>query len=674
MASFPLAPATNQIGSPAGGQRMTQWGEASAAGADGSAAAGPRPERDLSERAGRTLALVFSLLILIAIAFLALDEVTLRFGAIGFSVGVVVLTLPARRWGTAGRLLDLLLLVAFAFAGFWFFRVEAALYSGFYQATLLNIVAGMLGLSVLLALTWRVWGLPLVILALAFVLFGFAGPWLPGVLRHFGMEIGDFLQVSWYSFDGVFGRITGLVADNVLIFLIFGAVLERTGAGESLIQIATALTGRLRGGAAHAAILASAIFGMMSGSVAANVAGTGVFTIPMIKRQGFSANFAGAVETAASSGGQLTPPIMAAAVFVMADLVGMPFSFVLLAAVLPALFKYVGLFAQVYGEAVRQGIAPLPKEEMPTLTARDWGNSALVFVPITALVLAFFWGKSPATAGLVGTLTALLMGLLLNPRFRQNPRLLLTALAEGGISAARIMLAMGTIGIVLAVVNETGVAIRLAGAVAVVGESSLLAALLLAMAGALILGMGLPTLPAYLIIAIMLVPAIVAAGVQPLAAHMFVLYYAVYSSIVPPIAYGCYVAAPIAGGSPIRTSFVALRLSAVGLLVPFVFVYAPSLLLVAGAFSWLELGTTLLRLLAMVWMLASALAGADPRLGLLGPGQRLLRLAVGLAALVPAWPFWLPALTATLYLGLFSPPSGHPKGAPLSKSPRRPFS
>nr|WP_325249979.1 TRAP transporter fused permease subunit [Amylibacter sp.] len=607
------------------------------------------------QKLGRALAVAFSLIIIAVIAFFVIDEANARFGVMAASIAIVALTSDKGRLGKLGWALDLGMVVAFAYSALWFFQVKQALYTGFYTATPENIVAGLVGMLAIIVLSMRAWGNALAIMAVLFILFGFAGPYLPGILEHFGMDWSSFLQIGWYSFDGVFGRVTGLVADNVLIFLIFGAILERTGAGDSLIHLSTAITARIRGGAAHAAIVASAIFGMMSGSVAANIAGTGVFTIPMIKRQGFSANFAGAVETAASSGGQLTPPIMAAAVFVMADLVGMPFVLVMAAATIPALFKYIGLFAQVYTEAVRLDIQNLPEDQIPTITARDWLNSALVFVPVAALMVAFFIGKSPATAGLYGLITAILMGLLLNPDFRREPKRIVSALADGGVSAAQIILAVGVIGIVLAVVNETGVAIRFATSIAAAGESSLILALVLAMFGALILGMGLPTLPAYLIIAIMIAPAIIKAGVEPIAAHMFVLYFAVYSSIVPPIAYGCYVAAPIAGGNPLATSFVALRISIIGLLVPYVFVYSPSMLLVADGFTWVELACTITRLLAAVWMLATAFGGADPRMGILGVGQRSLRLVIGAAAMLPIAYFWMPAVIMTLAVGLLSP-------------------
>jgi TRAP transporter 4TM/12TM fusion protein len=632
------------------------------------AAPTPTIRRNPVQFVGQVVAGLFALGILAVIAFFVLDEANARFGVIALSAVIVILTQPLargsgwfRRVPALGWAIDIALVAGLVYTAIWFFTVKQELYTGFYMATPQNVLAGIVGMAVVLLLTARSWGWALVIMALVFVGFGFAGPFLPGLLEHWGMQVGDFMQIAWYSFDGVFGRTTGLVADTVLVFLIFGAVLERTGAGESLIHISTTLTARIRGGAAHAAIVASAIFGMMSGSVAANIAGTGVFTIPMIKRQGFSANFAGAVETSASSGGQLTPPIMAAAVFVMADLVGMPFALVIAAATLPAVFKYIGLFAQVYAEAIRLDIQPMPKDQIPQLTRRDWLNSLLVVLPIVALMITFLMGKSPAMAGLVGVLTALVTGFVLNPDFRREPLRIANALAQGGIQAAQIMLAVATIGIVLAVVNETGVAIRFATSIASVGDDFLLLALILAMFGALILGMGLPTLPAYLIIAIMIAPAIIKAGVPPLAAHMFVLYFAVYSSLVPPIAYGCYVAAPIAGGHPLATSFVALRLSIVGLLVPFVFVFSPSLLLVAGPFSWVELISTMFRLLVAIWMFASAFGGADPRLGRLGIGQRATRLVLAAGAMIPVVEVWAVASLAAIALGLLSPKPKKPQ-------------
>ena len=603
-----------------------------------------------AKRLGGFLGLAFSCIIVYVILIALLDEANARFGAIALSISIIILSHPLaasirhERFKWLGWLVDFTLIVLFVIAGWYFFQVKEDLWGGFYMATPENIAAGLGGLFVILEATRRAWGFSLIIMALLFIAFGFAGTSLPGMLQHFGMDTESFMQIAWYSFDGVFGRITGLVADTVLIFLIFGAMLDKTGAGESLIRISTSLTSRIRGGAAHAAIVASAVFGMMSGSVAANIAGTGVFTIPMIKRQGFSPAFAAAVETAASSGGQLTPPIMAAAVFIMADMVGMPYVHIIAAATLPALLKYTSLFAQVYVEASRLDLKPLPAEEIPKLTRTDWINALLVFLPIGALMVAFISGKSPAMSGLVGVTTALIAGLILNPKFRREPMRIVAALSEGGVSAAKIMVSVAVIGIVLSVVNETGIAIRFATSIATLGEDNLLLALILAMSGALVLGMGLPTLPAYLIIAIMIAPAIIKAGVDPLAAHLFVLYFAVYSSLVPPIAYGCYISAPIAGSNPLITSLVALRISVVGLLVPYIFVFSPSILLVVDSFSVMELITTMLRMFLAIWMFASSLGGANTVTNRVGIGERLLRLLTASALMIPWLWVWGPGV------------------------------
>ena len=605
----------------------------------------------MMQQVAGSIGLIFSCFIVYSITVALIDEADIRFiaVAVGFIVALTANPLAgqikANQWRWVGWAVDVLLVVSFCYSAWWFFEVKEELWTGFYIGTPANIFAGALGLVGLLEATRRAWGWSLVILAFCFVSFGFAGPYLPGVLQHFGMDLSNFMQIAWYSFDGVFGRVTGLVFNTVLVFLILGAMMSQTGAGDSLIKISTVLTARIRGGAAHAAIVASALFGMMSGSVAANIAGTGVFTIPMIKKQGFSNNFAAAVEASASSGGQLTPPIMAAAVFVMADLLGEPYLLLIAAAALPALFKYISLFAQVYGEAMRLGHESVSREKLTSLTRRDYVNALLFVSPLSALMTAFLMGYSPSMSGFIGLMTALLMGLVLSPEFRRNPIKIVKAFSLGGVSAANIMIAVALIGVVLGVVNETGIAIRFAIAISSFGESYLIVALLLAMLGALILGMGLPTLPAYLIIAIMIAPAIIKAGVDPIAAHMFVLYYAVYSSIVPPIAYGCYVAAPIAGGYPLATSFIALRLSVIGLLVPYVFVYSPSLLLIVDGFSWSELTGTVIRLIAAIWMFAASFAGVDPVIGRLSMFQRFVWAILGASALWPITLIWLPGVS-----------------------------
>ncbi len=595
----------------------------------------------ISSGTARVLSLIFSLLICYVAGIALVDENMVRTAAIGFGIVIVLLTEPlAARYPDAsdGRkallwLIDAVLLFGFLFVIYWFLITSERLWDGVFEFETIDIVTGYFGLIVTLELTRRTFGLPLTLVAILFLAYALFGQSLPWFLQHAGIDPVEIIRTTWHSFDGVFGRPTGIVAGVVLIFVVFGAVLEETGAGAILLRVAMTVTAGIRGGPAHAAIVASALFGTMSGSVMANVVGTGVFTIPMIKKRGFSPAFAGAVEAAASSGGQVMPPVMAAAAFLMAELTGTPYLTICLAALLPAIFKYLGIFAQVYTEAVKLGIEPIPKEEREALTRDDWVQSLRFVLPIVALMIVLILGWSPAMAGFVALIAAIVVGLAMDEELRRRPQRLLKPLASGGYQAARIMVAVGSIGIILGVVNETGVAIGFASLLQSVGEGSLFLALVLAMIGSLVLGMGLPTLPAYLIIVLIMGPAMVKLGLSVLTVHMFVLYFGVLSSVTPPVALAAYAAAPIAGSRPLETAVQSLRISLIGFLVPFVFAFNPSLLIVEifdpGAFVWV-----VARLIAAVWMIATAFAGYDMR-GRLTLLFRALRLVAGIVVLLP---------------------------------------
>jgi TRAP transporter 4TM/12TM fusion protein len=594
-----------------------------------------------SSGTARGLALIFSLLICYLAGIALVDENTVRTGAIGFGVVIVLLSEPLavkHAGASAFRkavfwLIDGVLLFGFLFVIYWFLITSERLWDGVFEFETIDIATGYFGLLVMLELTRRTFGLPLAIVAILFLGYALFGQSLPWFFQHAGIDLVEIIRTTWHSFDGVFGRPTGIVAGVVLIFVVFGAVLEETGAGAILLRVAMTVTAGIRGGPAHAAIVASALFGTMSGSVMANVVGTGVFTIPMIKKRGFSPAFAGAVEAAASSGGQVMPPVMAAAAFLMAELTGTPYLTICLAALMPAIFKYLSILAQVYTEAVRLGIESIPKDERETLSRADWIQSLRFVVPIVALMLVLIIGYSPAMAGFVALITAVVVGLAMDGEIRTKPQRLLKPLASGGYQAARIMVAVGAIGIILGVVNETGVAIGFASLLQSVGEGSLFLALVLAMVGSLILGMGLPTLPAYLIIVLIMGPAIVKLGLSVLTVHMFVLYFGVLSSVTPPVALAAYAAAPIAQSRPLETAVQSLRISLVGFLIPFVFAFNPSLLIVesfdAVGFVWV-----IVRLTAAVWMIATAFAGYDMR-GRIGIVLRVARLAAGIVVLFP---------------------------------------
>jgi len=392
---------------------------------------------------------------------------------------------------------------------------------------------------VLTELTRRVFGLPLALVAVVAILYGLFGQHLPGIFTHTGFSLEEMVEVVWYGFSGVFGLPTAIVLSLIFIFIIFGAMLQATGAGDSLIKIAFAVAGGSRGGPAHAAITASAIFGTMSGSVAANVVGTGAFTIPLIKKRGFQGSFAGAVEAAASTGGQIMPPVMGAAAFLMSELVGVPYLQICAAALIPAVLYYGSLFTMVALQASKLGIEPIPVEEREKLDASDYLNAMMFVVPVLAIIVTLFMGRSPAMAGFWATLCAVVLGFI-NPQVRKNPSRIITGLINGGIAGAKIMMAVGAIGVLLATLDLTGVSLRFASAINVIGDSNLFLALVVAAAGCLMLGMGMPTLPAYLIIALVLGPAIKQLGVPFVAVHLFVFYFGVLSAITPPVAIAAF--------------------------------------------------------------------------------------------------------------------------------------
>ena len=342
-------------------------------------------------------------------------------GAIGSAVIITLALKPlAKEFGgtSHGRrlflwLVDIVILVAFVFTLFNFSDVYESLWDGVIILETPTLIIGFFGAMVVIEMVRRNFGIILPIICLLALVYAHFGD-LPGIFGHKGFSFEEVIETTWFSFSGVFGRPTDIVSSIVLIFIVFGAILEATGATEILLKIATAATAKIRGGTAHSAIVASAMFGTISGSPVANVVGTGVFTIPMIKRQGFTNAFAGAVEASASSGGQFTPPIMAAVAFIMAELIGQPYALIAIAAAIPALFYYFSLFAAVYAEAVRLGIEPTPKEMRPTITAADWLESIRFFVPLIIVVVVLFTGRSAAAAGFWATVSAVVTGIVVD--------------------------------------------------------------------------------------------------------------------------------------------------------------------------------------------------------------------------------------------------------------------
>ena len=384
----------------------------------------------------------------------------------------------------------------------------------------------------------------------------------------------------------------------------------------------------------------------MSGSTVANIVGTGTFTIPMIKKRGFSPSFSAGIEATASSGGQIMPPIMGAAALVMADITGTGYLNIIIAALVPALFYYTSLFLSVTVEARRQGIEVQPLTIDDKITGVDFVNSVLFLGPILTVIGCLMSGTSTSAAGFYAIIV--LVGLsIVNPEVRRDPLRLWRSFIKGAQSGASLLIAIAAIGILVGALDSTGLGLKLANLIASVRGDSLFSALLVAMVGALILGMGMPTLPAYLIIVLVMGPAIQALGVSMLTAHMFVFYYGVASSLTPPVAIAAYAAAPIAGANPLITALMSFRLGMAKFIIPFVFAFYPTVLIIED-FSWLPFIWIVARTVFCIWLFSTALSAFG--LKRLNPIEIVLRLVAAFAVL--ATEPWIQGVALALGLGL----------------------
>ncbi len=584
-----------------------------------------------------------------------LDASTQRAG--GFALALIVGVAASRsirnpkQMSSASSTFHIIMDVILIVAGLWsiwsFHFVQGQMQTALYDVTNADAWPALAGLCVFLELSRRLWGWGLFCVGAFAVLYLLFGQNLPGMLEHSGFSLKEVAEGLWYNTNkGVFGSITNIVLATVFIFIVFGALLEGTGAGDTLLKFAFLATRRTRGGPAHAAILASSLFGTMSGSTVANIVGTGTFTIPMIKKRGFSPTFAAGIEATASSGGQIMPPIMGAAALVMADLTGVGYLNIIIAALVPALFYYFSLFTAVTVEARRQGIEVQPLSVDDKITKVDLINSILFAGPIAAVVISLLMGLSTSSAGFYAVVVLLVLSVI-NPDVRANPSRVWRSFISGSKSGATLLIAIAAIGILVGALDTTGLGLKLANVIASVRGDSLFSALLVAMIGALILGMGMPTLPAYLIIILVMGPAIQALGISILTAHMFVFYYGVASSLTPPVAIAAYAAAPIAGANPLMTSFMSFRLGMAKFIIPFIFAFYPTLLIVEEFQLWTFIWIVA-RTMFCIWLFSSALSAYDRgKLTWLEVGLRFVAAFV-LLAISPM--FYLPALALGIAL------------------------
>ena len=490
----------------------------------------------------------------------------------------------------------------------------------------LDILMGSSLLILTLEATRRSVGITLPIIGLIFIAFAYFGPWMPGALKHGGSSWIGIINHLYMTNQGIYGVAIGVMAQYVFLFILFGVLAMRIGLGQLFIDLAMVVAGRYSGGPAKVAIFSSAFMGTISGSSIANTVTTGALTIPAMKRVGYPAQFAGAVEATSSTGGQITPPILGAAAFIMVEYLEIPLRDILAAALFPALLHYFGIFIMVHLEAKKLGLRGLSAEEVPkfSIVLRDhW----LSIIPLITLVYLILSGRTPDYAAVYGIISCVVIGFL-NPINRLTFRDLWDSLAKGAKNTLAVGSAAATVGIVVGIVTLTGVGFRLGYVVVqtatdigtflsalpllgyfTVMQWALFISLILIAFSCIIMGAGIPTTATYIILVAVAAPALAQLQVEPLVAHFFVFYYGVLADITPPVALAAYAAAGISGANPFKTGNTAFRLGIAKALVPFVFVYSPALLLVVDGFTWWLFTVTLLGAMLGIASLGIAFSG-----------------------------------------------------------------
>ena len=577
----------------------------------------------------------------ICIAFAVFQLYTATFGVLdahlqraihlAFGFLLIFLLYPGRKsWSRSSmNPLDVLLAIVGAASALYIVvnYQELVLRAGMNNET--DFVVGVIGTLMVFEAARRVVGWPMITVALFFMIYAFAGPYIPGIMAHRGVQVQELFDHLFFTTEGIFGTPMGVSSTFIYLFILFGSYLEATGLGKFFIDLANAIAGWAAGGPAKVAVLSSGLMGTVSGSSVGNVAGTGAFTIPMMKKLGYRPAFAGAVEAAASTGGQLMPPVMGAAAFLMAEFVGVPYFDVVKAAVIPALLYYIGVWLGVHYEAKKYGLKGTPREELPKFGPlfMEKGHLALPLVVIVYLLVS---GYTPMRAALAAIVLSIVCACL-RKSTRIGFREIVQGLIDGSKGVLGVLIACATAGIIIGVVTKTGVGLKIATALLDLSGGQLLPAMFFTMVTSLILGMGVPTTANYVITSTIAAPALVQMNVPVLAAHMFAFYFGIVADVTPPVALAAYAGAGIAGANPMRCGVIAAKLAIAAFIVPYIFVLAPELLMIHAT----PLTITLSALTAIVGMWGVSVAMIGFCQNLLNLPQRVLFLAGGIGMIIP---------------------------------------
>ena len=535
----------------------------------------------------------------------------------------------------------ILMILSIGVWGYIFFNVEAIALKGGQMSTT-DMVLGVLAVLLTLEVTRRVVGPELPIVTIVFLLFAYFGRHLPGVFAHRGFNVTRIVSHMYMTTEGIMGTPLGVSSTFVFMFILFGSFLDKTGVGEFFIDFAYALTGSTRSGPAMTSVLSSGLMGSISGSSVANTVTTGAFTIPLMKSVGYKPHYAGAVEATASTGGQIMPPVMGAAAFIMADFTGFPYISIVKAAIIPAVLYYIAVGTMVHLEACKLGLKGMPRESLPKVSniLRKQGYLTL---PLIAIIFMLVKQYPPTMAALTGIVIGVIVAFAASLIKKDNsftPKDILGAMEAGAKGAVGVACACACAGMIVGVVTLTGFGLKIAEVIVLIAKGKLIPTLLLTMVSSIILGMGLPTTAKYIVLATMAVPAITKLGVNLMSAHLFILYFGVVADVTPPVALAAYAGAGIAGANSMKTGFQAFKLAIGAFIIPYIFVINPHLIMVdsvAGTtVNWLPITAAIPTIVtALIGTICLAGTVESYLFGNLRIWQRVILLGAAFALLDP---------------------------------------
>ncbi len=495
--------------------------------------------------------------------------------------------------------------------------------------TTIDIIVAIVAIVVLFEACRRVVGIPILIVVGLFILYAYFGASIPGYFGHRGFGIERIATHLYFTTEGIIGTPLSVCSTFIFLFILFGAFLERTGIGQFFIDIANSIAGKATGGPAKVAVISSALQGTITGSSVANTVGSGSFTIPMMKRMGYRPEFAAAVEAAASTGGQIMPPIMGAAAFLMAEMTQIPYSTIIIAAIVPAFLYFSGIMIMVHLEAKRYGLKGLPAEEIPNFFKLTFGYWYLL-LPLVILVYMMMSGYTASRSALMAILASIIVSMF-RKETRMSPQIFLDALEAGARNIIGVAVACAVAGCIVGIVTLTGIGLKLAGGLLALSGGNVLLALFFTMIASIVLGMGVPTTANYVIMATITAPVVLRLGIDLLPAHMFVFYFGIVADITPPVALAAYAGSAIARSNPLQTGVQATKLAIAAFIIPYVFALNPSLLVVGST----PLEIVSVTLTAFIGMFGVAIAVEGYVYANVNPILRLVALAGGLMLIIP---------------------------------------